>query len=54
MKIIWAANPIRKKWGKSRHYHIVFPVKYRKLLVDEEVVKIMVETAEEIQERFSI
>jgi putative transposase len=36
------------------HYHIVFPVKYRKLLVDKEVIKIIVETAEEIQERFSI
>ena len=36
------------------HYHIVFPVKYRKSLLDEEVIQIIIETAEEIQKRFSI
>ena len=36
------------------HYHIVFPVKYRKSLLDEEVRRIIVETAEEIEKRFAI
>jgi len=36
------------------HYHIVFPVKYRKALVDPEVVNIIQETAEGIAERHSI
>ena len=36
------------------HYHIVFPVKYRKTLMDEDVTRIIVETAEEIQERYAI
>ena len=36
------------------HYHIVFPVKYRKALLDEEVTTIIQETAAEIAERFSI
>jgi putative transposase len=35
------------------HYHIVFPVKYRKALLDE-VVTIIQETAAEIAERFPI
>jgi len=35
-----------------RHYHIVFPVKYRKALLEEEVVEIIKETA--IQERYAI
>ncbi len=33
-------------------YHIVFPVKYRKALLDSEVTKIIVETAERITERY--
>ena len=36
------------------HYHIVFPVKYRKALFDEAVTTIIQETAAEIAERFPI
>ena len=36
------------------HYHIVFPVKYRKALVDTEVTAIIQETAEGISERYAI
>ena len=36
------------------HYHIVFPVKYRKALLDEVVPTIIQETAAEIAERFPI
>lgn len=36
------------------HYHIVFPVKYRKSLLDEEVVQIIKETVVGIQERYEI
>jgi putative transposase len=36
------------------HYHIVFPLKYRKSLMDEDVTQIIVETAEAIQERYAI
>ena len=36
------------------HYHIVFPVKYRKALLDNEVTKIIIETAEGITERYAI
>ena len=36
------------------HYHIVFPVKYRKVLLDKMVIKIIEETAEGIQERYAI
>ena len=36
------------------HYHIVFPVKYRKALLDNEVVTIIVETAKGIAERYDI
>ena len=36
------------------HYHIVFPVKYRKALVDSEVTAIIQETAEGISERYAI
>jgi putative transposase len=36
------------------HYHIVFPVKYRKALLDEVVTTIIQETAAEIAERFPI
>ncbi|HSB34380.1 MAG TPA: IS200/IS605 family transposase [Nitrospirota bacterium] len=38
----------------SIHYHIVFPVKYRKALLDKEVVEIIRETAIGIQERYDI
>ena len=36
------------------HYHLVFPVKYRKALLDKLVIKIIEETAEGIQERYAI
>ncbi len=36
------------------HYHIVFPIKFRKSLLDEEVTQIIAETAEAIQERYAI
>ena len=36
------------------HYHIVFPVKYRKTLLDEEVTNIIKETAVGIEERYPI
>ena len=36
------------------HYHIVFPVKYRKALLDKEVVEIIRETAIGIEERYAI
>jgi putative transposase len=36
------------------HYHIVFPVKYRKALLDSEVADIIQETAVGIAERYSI
>ena len=36
------------------HYHIVFPVKYRKALLDEVVTTIIQETAAEFAERFPI
>jgi len=36
------------------HYHIVFPVKYRKVLFDSDVVDIIKETAIGIQERYEV
>ena len=36
------------------HYHIVFPVKYRKALLDQEVVQIIKETTKGISERYAI
>ena len=36
------------------HYHIVFPVKYRRGLLDEAVVEIIMLTAKEIEERYDI
>ena len=36
------------------HYHIVFPVKYRMALLEEEVVEIIKETARGIQEWYAI
>lgn len=36
------------------HYHMVFPVKYRRALLDEEVTTIIQETAAESAERFPI
>ena len=34
------------------HYHVVFPVKYRKALLDGDVVRIRIETARGIEERY--
>ena len=36
------------------HYHVVFPVKYRRGLLDGGVVEIITQTAMEIQERYDI
>ena len=36
------------------HYHIVFPVKYRKLLLDNQITNIIQETAKGISERYAI
>ena len=36
------------------HYHIVFPVKYRKALLSEEVLGVIVETVQGIEERYDI
>ena len=36
------------------HYHIVFPVKYRKALLDNMVIKIIEKTDESIQEWYAI
>ena len=36
------------------HYHIVFPVKYRKALLDDEVVEIIMRTAVGIEQRYAI
>ncbi len=36
------------------HYHIVFPVKYRKTLLDSEVTNIIQETGEGVAERYPI
>lgn len=36
------------------HEHIVFPVKYRKALLDDEVVKIITRTAIGIEQRYAI
>jgi putative transposase len=47
---------VRKGAHGARHirYHIVFPVKRRKALLDEAVTTIIQETASEIEERFPI
>lgn len=36
------------------HHHVVFPVKYPKALLDEEVVGIIMETAQGISDRYAI
>ena len=36
------------------HYHFVFPLKYRKSLLDDDVTKIIRETAIGIEERYEI
>ena len=36
------------------HYHIVFPVKYRKVLLEERITKAILDIAQEIQQRYDI
>ena len=36
------------------HYHMVFPVKYRKALIDRDISEIIKETSEGIAERYAI
>jgi len=36
------------------HYHILFPVKYRKALLDKMVIKKIEKTAEYLQEQYGI
>ena|SRR3989344_447855 len=36
------------------HYHVVFPVKYRKVLLDEQVKGAILEIAKEIESRYEI
>ena len=50
------ADKVRKGYhcAWQIHYHIVFPVKYRKALLDGEVVIIIQETARKIEERYEI
>ena len=47
---------IKKSWhcAYSIHYHIVFPVKYRKSLLRPEIVSALISLAAEISERFDI
>ena len=46
-----------EKWSHCAwqiHYHVVFPVKYRRRLLDDAVVKIIMMTAKEIEDRYDI
>ena len=36
------------------HYHIVFPVKYRKALLSEEITKKIKQTTEELEQRYDL
>ncbi len=36
------------------HYHVVFPVKHRKALLDKDVVKIIIDTAKGISKLYDI
>ncbi len=38
----------------NSHYHIVFPVKYRKALLNEPIVKFIKSTAQQISERYDL
>jgi putative transposase len=38
----------------TAHYHLVFPVKYRKALLSDHVAKAILEIAKEIEERYEI
>ena len=47
---------IEKGWhcAYDAHYHIVFPVKYRKALLDPEVEKKLKEISQELTERYAL
>ena len=47
---------VKKSWhcAYEIHYHIVFPVKYRKALIRPEIEAALVEIASDIQERYDI
>jgi REP-associated tyrosine transposase len=51
-----ASSNVRKGYhcAWQIHYHLVFPVKYRKALIDEQVTEIIQETASGIVERYAI
>ena len=51
-----ASNNVRKGYhcAWQIHYHLVFPVKYRKALIDDQVTEIIQETASGIVERYAI
>jgi putative transposase len=53
---MWTKDKVHKGYNCAYqiHYHIVFPVKYRKALLDEGVVKIIQEMAQAIQEHYEI
>ena len=38
----------------TAHYHLVFPVKYRKALLSDHIAKAILEIAKEIEERYEI
>jgi putative transposase len=50
------SNDVRKGYhcAWQIHYHLVFPVKYRIALIDEQVTEIIKETATGIAERYAI
>jgi putative transposase len=47
---------IQKGWhcAYEIHYHIVFPVKYRKALLSEEIVQKIKQIANELEERYAL
>ena len=36
------------------HYHIVFPIKYRKAIIEEKITKAILEISKEIEQRYDI
>ena len=50
--IFWSRSNKSSHCAWEIHYHIVFPVKYRRALLDEDVVKVIAETSVEISERY--
>ena len=47
---------VQKGWhcAYEIHYHVVFPVKYRKALLSEAIVQKIKEIAEELEERYGL